>query len=83
MFNGIIFDTGIVKLIKKNKKSILVGIHSDLKLKKKDIGSSISCDGVCLTVSKIERKLIFFYVSNETLKRSNFKNVKIGKKINL
>ena len=83
MFNGIIFDTGIVKLIKKNKKSILVGIHSDLKLKKKDIGSSISCDGVCLTVSKIDRKLIFFYVSNETIKRSNFKNVKIGKKINL
>ena len=38
---------------------------------------------MCLTVSKIERKLIFFYVSNETLKRSNFKNVKIGKKINL
>jgi riboflavin synthase, alpha subunit len=83
MFNGIIFDTGIVKLIKKNKKSILVGIHSDLKLKKKDIGSSISCDGVCLTVSKIDRKLIFFYVSNETIKRSNFKNIKIGKKINL
>ncbi len=83
MFNGIIFDTGIIKLIKKNKKSILVGIHSDLKLKKKDIGSSISCDGVCLTVSKIDRKLIFFYVSNETIKRSNFKNIKIGKKINL
>ena len=83
MFNGIIFDTGIVKLIKKNKKSILVGIHSDLKLKKEDIGSSISCDGVCLTVSKIDRKLIFFYVSNETIKRSNFKNIKIGKKINL
>ena len=83
MFNGIIFDTGIVKLIKKNKKSILVAIYSNLKLKKKDIGSSISCDGVCLTVSKIDRKLIFFYVSNETIKRSNFKNIKIGNKINL
>ena len=83
MFNGIIFDTGIVKLIKKNKKSILVAIYSNLKLKKKDIGSSISCDGVCLTVSKIDRKLTFFYVSNETIKRSNFKNIKIGNKINL
>ena len=39
MFNGIIFDTGIVKLIKKNKKSILVAIYSNLKLKKKDIDS--------------------------------------------
>ena len=35
MFNGIIFNSGKVKTIKKNKKSILIGIESDLLLKKK------------------------------------------------
>ena len=35
MFNGIIFNKGTVKSIKKNEKSILIGIESNLKVKKK------------------------------------------------
>ena len=42
MFNGIIFNTGKIKTLRNNKKSILIGIRSNLKFKKKDIGSSIS-----------------------------------------
>ena len=83
MFNGIIFKTGIVKTITNYKKSKLIGIKSDLKLKKKDIGSSICCSGVCLTLAKINKGLIFFYISSETLKRSNFSELKIGQIINL
>ena len=83
MFNGIIFNTGKVKYIKKNKDRILVGIESKLKFKVKDIGSSVSCNGVCLTLEKINKRLIFFYVSIETLKRSNFNKLRVGKIINL
>tara|TARA_Y100000992_G_C21070443_1_gene398462 strand:+ start:74 stop:661 length:588 start_codon:yes stop_codon:yes gene_type:complete len=83
MFNGIIFNTGLIKSIKKSKKSKLIGIKSNLRFKKSDLGTSISCSGVCLTLSKIEKELIFFYISNETIKRSNFKNIKIGESINL
>ena len=83
MFNGIIFKTGIVKTISKQKKSKLIGIKSDLILKKKDIGSSICCSGVCLTLVKITKGLIFFYISSETLKKSNFNQLKIGHIINL
>ena len=83
MFNGIIFNTGIVKKIKKESQSILLGIKSNLKFNNKDIGSSISCNGVCLTLTKIKKGLIFFYLSSETLKRSNFKKIRIGQKINL
>ena len=54
-----------------------------MKFKNRDIGSSICCNGVCLTLSKIQKKLIFFYISDETIKRSNFKKIKIGQKINL
>tara|TARA_Y100000591_G_C21809031_1_gene686769 strand:+ start:1096 stop:1683 length:588 start_codon:yes stop_codon:yes gene_type:complete len=83
MFNGIIFHTGIVKIIKQQKKSKLIGVKSDLIFKNKDIGSSICCSGVCLTLAKISQGLIFFYISSETLKRSNFKQLKIGHIINL
>ena len=83
MFNGIIFNTGIIKVLKKTEQSILIGIKSNLKIKKRDIGSSICCNGVCLTLSKIKNGLIFFYLSSETINRSNFKYLKIGQLINL
>ncbi len=83
MFNGIIFYTGTIKSIKKERKSFLISIKSNLKVGNKDIGSSICCNGVCLTLSKIKSGLIFFYISSETLKRSTFSNVKIGQIVNL
>lgn len=83
MFNGIIFNTGKVTYIKRNKKSIYVGIKTKINFSKKDLGLSISCDGVCLTIEKIHNDKIFFYISNETLKRSNFKNLKLNQIINL
>ena len=83
MFNGIIFNTGKVKNIKKSKKSIYVGVQTKINFKNKDLGTSISCDGVCLTVEKVKKDMIFFYISNETLKRSNFKKLKLNQIINL
>ena len=83
MFNGIIYNTGKVISVEKTKKSIFIGILSNTIFKNKDLGSSISCNGVCLTLVKIDKKKIYFYLSNETLKRSNFRGVKINQIINL
>ena len=83
MFNGIIFNTGIIKSIIKKKKSYFIEIKSRLKINSKEIGSSISCNGVCLTIVNIKRSSIFFDVSEETLKRSNFNSLKINQVINL
>ena len=83
MFNGIIFNKGTIKSIKKNSKSILIGIKSNLKIKKEELGSSISCNGVCLTLVKINKKIIYFYISIETIRRSNFSEIKIGDEVNL
>ena len=83
MFNVIIFNNGTIKKIKKNTKSILIGIKSNLKIKKEELGSSISCNGVCLTLVKIDKKIIYFYISIETIRRSNFSKIKIGDEVNL
>ena len=83
MFNGIIFNQGTVKKILKRKKGINLFLKSNIGLNNQDLGISVSCDGACLTLTSIRNKLMEFYLSNETIKRSKFKNSKIGDKINL
>ena len=83
MFNGIIFNKGLIKKISKRSKGINIFVKSDLNLNSKDIGVSIACDGVCLTLIKIQNKIMEFYLSNETVKRSKFKYLKINDVINL
>ena len=83
MFNGIIFNKGTVKKILKRPKGINIFIQSNIKLSKKDIGVSVSCDGVCLTLITTKKKIMEFYLSNETIQRSKFKFLKINEQINL
>ncbi len=83
MFNGIIFNQGIIKKINKRQKGIDIFIKSNLKLSKKNIGLSISCDGVCLTLINIKNKIMEFYLSRETIERSKFKFLKVNDIINL
>ena len=83
MFNGIIFNKGLITKISKRSKGINIFVKSDLKLTNKDIGVSVACDGVCLTLITIKKKTLEFYLSNETVKRSKFKFLKIKDLINL
>tara|TARA_B000000532_G_C18849977_1_gene399039 strand:+ start:280 stop:867 length:588 start_codon:yes stop_codon:yes gene_type:complete len=83
MFNGIIYNTGKVISIDKSKNSVFIGIQTNIKFNQKELGISICCNGVCLTLVKIIKNKIYFYLSNETLKRSNFRQIKINQIINL
>ena len=83
MFNGIIFNKGLITKISKRSKGINIFVKSDLKLTSKDIGVSIACDGVCLTLITLKKKIMEFYLSNETVKRSKFKFLKLKDLINL
>jgi riboflavin synthase len=83
MFNGIIYNQGKISKISKRPKGINIFVKSNFKLKKKDIGLSIACDGVCLTLISFKSKLMEFYLSNETLVRSKFKFLKTNDIINL
>ena len=83
MFNGIIYNQGIIKKLIKRPKGLNIFIKSNLKISKKDIGLSVACDGVCLTLISYKSKIMEFYLSNETIIRSKFKFLSIGDKINL
>ena len=83
MFNGIIYQQGTVSKFSKLNTGTKIFIKSKLKLDKKDIGSSIACDGVCLTLVSKKKDLLEFYLSKESINKSKFKRLKIGQKINL
>ena len=83
MFNGIIKNTGkIVKLYSKNNNCI-IEILSKMKFKKNEVGSSVSCSGVCLTIEQYRQNLVKFYLSKETLNKTTFKTSKKGDIVNL
>jgi len=83
MFNGIIKHTGKISMIYKNNNNCIIEILSKIKFSKNEIGSSISCSGACLTLEKYKGNLSKFYISKETLNRTNFKSSNKGDLINL
>ncbi len=83
MFNGIIYNKGTITKIIRRPKGLNIFIKSNLKVSKKDLGLSVSCDGVCLTLISYKSKIMEFYLSNETIIRSKFRFLKIKDKINL
>ncbi|WP_440678215.1 riboflavin synthase [Candidatus Pelagibacter sp. HIMB1611] len=83
MFNGIIYNQGTVKSITRRPKGINIFVKSNLKVSSKDMGLSVACDGVCLTLISYKSKIMEFYLSNETLIRSKFKFLKTNDVLNL
>ena len=83
MFNGIIKHIGKINKIIAKKNYSRIEISSKIKFSRSDIGSSISCSGACLTLEKYRGNLSCFYISKETLKRTNFKLLRKKDHINL
>jgi len=86
MFTGIIEDIGKVFKIKKSGDKLFY-ISTRINSKKLKIGSSISCNGVCLTIIKKgkKKKNNWFAItaSKETLSKSNLSLMKRESLINL
>ncbi len=91
MFTGIVTNlANIVNLIKNNDRDLLITLSLDdsQEIQRNfDIGCSISCNGVCLTLIKKEQKdsLLFldFQASEESVAKTNIKYWQINDKINI
>ena len=83
MFSGIIKHIGKINKIYINNNNCTMEILSKMKFTKSEIGSSISCSGTCLTLEKYKRNLSKYYISRETLNRTNFKFLNKGDLINM
>jgi len=82
MFTGFVSDIGTIKKIEKYKDTRLE-INSSYKTNLINIGSSISCSGVCLSVVEIEKDSFVVEVSEETISKTTISNWREGDKINL
>ena len=85
MFTGIIQDQAIIKNKTSNFSEIT--FETNLNLSDCKTGSSINCDGICLTATSINfennKYLFTVNISEETLKRSTTKFWNNNYKINL
>ena len=82
MFTGIITDIGeLISLDKQGDWQLRIKTHWNTK--DIDIGASIACSGICLTV--LDRKGDYFDVSAsmETVSITTLQTWQLGKKINL
>ena len=84
MFTGIVSGKGKLKKIVKCEDYISLIIQAPKGFAKNlSKGASVSVNGVCLTVKKGRTDLLEFDVIEETLKKTNLKNISRSSKLNL
>ena len=83
MFTGIIEELGQVQNISKRAGNTLFQIKADRVLADVNIGDSIAVNGVCLTIIKKERQVLFFEVIPQTLRSTNLGNLRVSERVNL
>ncbi len=83
MFTGIIEEVGIIRGILTNLDGLEVEIEASLVLSDLKVNDSISCSGICLTVTKREIETFKVQLVQETLNKTNAKNWVPGYCINL
>ena len=87
MFTGIIEEIGTVKEFSKSNKNALIVVECKKVIETGNdgtkIGDSIAIDGVCQTVTKIDKNSFSAQVSSETLGVTTFSRFKAGIKVNL
>jgi len=83
MFTGLTEELGIVKSINRLSYGASIFVECNKVLDDLNIGDSISVDGVCQTVGKLENNGFLVDVSQETIDVSTFKYFQTGKKVNL
>ena len=86
MFSGIVEQVGKINTIVDQGDHYLI-INTSFLKKNLKIGSSVCCNGVCLTVHTMKQNKKYlelsFDVSKETISCTNFKQLKTGSLINL
>ena len=82
MFTGIIENISTVVSLKNEGSNLNISCKSEITNELK-IDQSLSHNGVCLTVVKIEDDIYTVTAIKETLEKSNLGGLKIGDKVNL
>jgi riboflavin synthase len=84
MFTGIIMATGRVCSIVAKEGELTLGVDAAaLDVRRIAVGDSVSVEGVCLTVTRLEGTVFYADVSRETLAKSTLGRLLEGARVNL
>ena len=83
MFTGLVEEIGKIATITKSGDGRIVKVECDKILSDLKIDDSVAIEGVCQTVVSIKGNIFEVVAVEETLRKTNFKNLSIGKKVNL
>ena len=86
MFTGIVEGIGKVSKISKitkNRSAIEMTIDLGKQVKGLKIGQSVALNGVCLTATKISKSKCIFEMIEETTKKTDLGNLKVGGVVNI
>ncbi|UCC80473.1 MAG: riboflavin synthase [Candidatus Zixiibacteriota bacterium] len=83
MFTGIVQDIGKVESAAKRGGNLILRIHSDKLSPQLQVGSSVSINGACQTVTEIHKNSIVVEAISETLEKTNLGDLKTGSNVNL
>lgn len=83
MFTGIIEEIGEVTAIKRGAKSCEVSIRGNVVFSDLKIGDSVAVNGVCLTVTSIDKNIFTADVMPETMYRSGLGTLAKNSSVNL
>ena len=83
MFTGIVEELGVVKNMARKGAITVLSIQADKCARDAKVGDSIAVNGACLTVVKMEDKVLSFDLLEETSRLTNLGKLKIGEKVNL
>lgn len=82
MFTGIITEVGKIVSKKDKQEGMVLGVKCPDTAKRAKNGSSICISGVCLTVIKKQKNVLYFDVMPETLKKTVLGEKKESDKVN-
>lgn len=83
MFTGIIEEVGKVKTIIHGSSSIKLSIECIHIMQDVRLGDSIAVNGICLTVSDLEKGWFSADVMPETMRKTNLGKLRLSEKVNL
>ena len=86
MFTGIVEGVGTVNKISKitkNRSAIEMTIDLGKQVKGLKIGQSVALNGVCLTATKLIKSKCIFEMIEETTKKTDLGNLKVGGIVNI
>lgn len=83
MFTGIVTDIGVLQELISLNQGLQLKISTLYDVNNISIGSSIACNGVCLTLVKKAPNLLIVEAWSEALELTTIKNWVIGEAINL